>query len=331
MKIRNIPFGYRIENGKILLHPAESQTVREIHAAYLNGQSLLQIAASLNERGVEYMPGTAAWNKARLKRIIEDVRYLGNEAYPAILQETDFNRAQEIKAARNTKKDVDRTADIFKLTVPVCCENCGEPLRRMHDSRTIHQEKWICRSCNSAVKIPDAALLTAIVECMNRLIADPGVIRYTPAPTEPSLETLRLKNEIGRMLDSPIIDKEPLKSKIFEYASRMYDGMNTGKRITERIRAALENAEPLSSYDKELIEKTVAAVTLHGDRTVSFTLKNGQQTGKGDANAAGTGETGTHHRADHRAGECVQHTVCNQTGSGILPGIHQTGRTAEQL
>ena len=84
MKIRNIPFGYRIENGTIHLHPTESQVVREIHAAYLDGQSLLQIAASLNERGVEYMPGAAAWNKARLKRIIEDVRYLGNETYPAI-------------------------------------------------------------------------------------------------------------------------------------------------------------------------------------------------------------------------------------------------------
>ena len=65
MKIRNIPFGYRIENGTIHLHPTESQVVREIHAAYLDGQSLLQIAASLNERGGEYMPGAAAWNKAR--------------------------------------------------------------------------------------------------------------------------------------------------------------------------------------------------------------------------------------------------------------------------
>ena len=127
MKIRNIPFGYRIENGTIHLHPTESQVVREIHAAYLDGQSLLQIAASLNERGVEYMPGAAAWNKARLKRIIEDVRYLGNETYPAIVKETDFYKAQEIKTARNTQKNVDRTADIFKLAVPVCCENCGEP------------------------------------------------------------------------------------------------------------------------------------------------------------------------------------------------------------
>lgn len=103
MKIRNIPFGYRIENGTIHLHPTESQVVREIHAAYLDGQSLLQIAASLNERGVEYMPGAAAWNKARLKRIIEDVRYLGNETYPAIVKETDFYQQQLLTDSRITE------------------------------------------------------------------------------------------------------------------------------------------------------------------------------------------------------------------------------------
>ena len=81
------------------------------------------------------MPGAAVWNKARLKRIIEDVRYLGNETYPAIVKETDFYKAQEIKAARNTQKNVDRTADIFKLQLPVLCEKCGEPMRRIHDSR----------------------------------------------------------------------------------------------------------------------------------------------------------------------------------------------------
>lgn len=72
-------------------------------------------------------------------------------------------------------------------------------------------------------------------------------------------ETLRLKNEVGRMLDSTIIDKEPLKNRIFECASRRYDELDNGKRMTERIRAALEHTGQLSVYDKELMEKTVSA------------------------------------------------------------------------
>lgn len=104
MKIRNIPFGYQMENGRITPHPAESETVREIFTAYLDGQSLLQIANSLNERNIEYMPGVTGWNKARLKRIIEDERYLGSESYPAMIGQADFSEAQKIKAERNTQK-----------------------------------------------------------------------------------------------------------------------------------------------------------------------------------------------------------------------------------
>lgn len=74
MKARSIPFGYKMENGKVIPHPDESQTVGEILSAYLDGRSLLRIAEHLNERRVEYLPGVTGWNKARLKRILEDVR-----------------------------------------------------------------------------------------------------------------------------------------------------------------------------------------------------------------------------------------------------------------
>lgn len=323
MKTRNIPFGYKRKNGKILSHPMESEIVGEIFTAYLNGQSLLQIAESLNERRVEYMPETTGWNKARLKRIIEDIRYLGNDSFPAIVEKAVFDKAQEIKAARNTQKAVDRSADIFKLNIPICCGQCEEPMVRIHDSRTAHKEKWICRSCGSVIKIADDLLLAAITECMNRLIENPNILKYQPSSVETPMETIRLRNEIGRLLDSPIIDKEPLKNKIFEYASLLYSELDSGEHITKKIRATLENTRPLSLYDEELIDKTASAVILHADKTVSLVLKNGQQIGKEKPNGtANTAKTGTHHSADHTAGECEQRSIHNQTGSRLLPGIH---------
>lgn len=326
MKTRNIPFGYKRENGKILPHPMESEIVGGIFTAYLNGQSLLQIAESLNERQVEYMPETTGWNKARLKRIIENIRYLGNNTYPAIIEQSIFDEAQKIKAARNTQKAVDRSADIFKLTVPILCEQCGEQMRRVHDSRTTHKEKWICRSCGAVIKIADDMLLTAITECMNGLIENPNILKYQPAQTEMPMETIRLRNEIGRQLDSPFIDKEPLKNKIFEYASLLYSGLDIGEHITKKIRAVLENTRPLSSYDEELMDKTASAVTLHADKTVSLVLKNGQRIGKEKPNGtANTAKAGTHHSADHTAGECAERSIHNQTGSRLLPGVHQAG------
>lgn len=305
MKIRNIPFGYTMENGKIIIYPTESQTVQEIFSDYLDGQSLLKIAESLNERHVEYLPETTGWNKARLKRIIEDKRYIGSDSYPPIIEQKIYDKAQAVRASRNTQKSLDRTADIFKLQLPVFCEKCGEPMQRKHDSRTAYGEKWVCKSCGEVIKVSDNAFLSAITECINHLIAKPSLLQSEPTPDEPPVEVVRLKNEIGRMLDSSAIEKETLKNRIFEYASLLYENLDTTERITEMIRATLQRTRSLSCYNGELTAEISAAITLHADKTVSLTLKNGQQIRKEKSDGSSITETGAHHRPDHTAGECA--------------------------
>ena len=331
MKTRNIPFGYRMENGKIIFHPTESQAVQDIFSDYLDGQSLLKIAQRLNERQAEYLPGTTGWNKARLKRIIEDKRCIGSDGYPPIIEQRIYDKAQAVRASRNTQKSLDRTADIFRLQLPVLCEKCGEPMQRRHDSRTTFGEKWICKTCSEVIKISDDAFLSAITECINRLIAEPSILHYDPAPVEPPIEVIRLKNEIGRLLDSPVMEKEPLKNRIFEYASLLYETLDTAGCITERIRAVLQRTGPISCYNGELTAKIAVAIILHADKTVSLTLKNGQQIRKEKNDATDSthiAKESTHHCSDYTAGECAQHTKHYQTGSRLLPGIHQAGRTA---
>lgn len=134
MKNRTLPYGYQCCNGITVPQPQESEIVKRICESYLNGQSLLTIATWLNEEQIEYMPGVIGWNKARLKRIIEDERYLGKEPYPAILAEETYTAMQQIKEKRNTQKDTDRKTDIFQIAVPVKCPNCGKRLIRRHDS-----------------------------------------------------------------------------------------------------------------------------------------------------------------------------------------------------
>lgn len=283
MKKRNVPFGYQWENGIITAHPAESKIVTEIFAAYIAGRSLLQIAEALNKNGIEYLPGVVGWNIARLKRVIEDVRYLGTESFPAIVEQTTFDKAQTVKFDRNTQKDMDRTTGIWMLPVPVCCETCGTQMRRHHATRTVYQEKWVCPSCGSVIKIADAVLLSAITDRLNDLISNPDCVHYTQAVSEPPLELLRLKNEIGRMLDGTMIDKELLKNKIFEYAFQRYAELDVGERITMEIRGALSDTGPLSSYSAELVKAIVTAITIHADKGVTLTLKNGQQVRKEQA------------------------------------------------
>lgn len=86
MKLRRVQFGYCYIYGKISVEKSESQIVKEIFDKYIHGNSLLKIADSLNKRHIEYAPDVIGWNKARLKRIIENECYIGKNNYPVLLQ-----------------------------------------------------------------------------------------------------------------------------------------------------------------------------------------------------------------------------------------------------
>lgn len=129
MNHRNIPLGYAISGGNITINEAEADTVREIAEQYLSGKSLKAIAEMLTAKHIEYMSGKTDWNRSRIKRIVEDKRYIGDGGYLPILTEQEYAAMQSIKAAKNTQKDVNHTEGVFTLNAPVVCPNCGG---RMH-------------------------------------------------------------------------------------------------------------------------------------------------------------------------------------------------------
>ena len=159
-------------------------------------------------------------------------------------------------------------------------------MRRMHDSRTSFGEKWICQECGTTIKIVDEKLLADVNECLNIVIADTRLINVPLKQKEPSSCLRRLENEIGRLLDSSEMEKETLKNKIFEYASRQYAELDAGERITMEMRVALLDTGPLSSYSAELVKAIVTDITLHADKSVTLTLKNGQQVRKEQSDGA---------------------------------------------
>ena len=97
MRNRSIPFGYQYQNGVLAAHPQESQTVQAVFTAYLSGEPLSKIAAHLTTKLVEYLPGRWQWDKARVKRILDNTKYIGNGEYPPIIKEKDFQMAHQQK------------------------------------------------------------------------------------------------------------------------------------------------------------------------------------------------------------------------------------------
>ena len=104
MSNRYIPYGYKFEAGQPVPHPDESQIVGEIFHRYCAGDSLKVIAEDLTNRQLEYSPGKISWDKAPIKRILENSRYIGSDEYPALIQKEQFVAANLKNERTNTSK-----------------------------------------------------------------------------------------------------------------------------------------------------------------------------------------------------------------------------------
>lgn len=306
MKKRNIPFGYQYQNGMITTHPQEVAVLNRIFSEYQKGMSLLEIASRLNDENIEYQPGVTGWNKSRIMRLIEDVRYTGRDSFPAIIDEDTHQAMMGIKAQKNTQHSTDRTCEIFHIDVPVICPECGSVMVRRHDSRFKKcQQRWICSNaeCHMAIYKADSDLLDDITVLLNQVIVNPGLVQIPLVDESMSVHTLKAENEIARTLDTLDYDKNTLRGKMLECVSLKYTDIDSAPYIAHRSKATLADAEPLSVFSLALFKRTVQAIQLEKDGTTAITLINNQTIRKEDEYAADS---------EYPAKSCAEDTRQNQ-------------------
>lgn len=291
MKKRNILYGYQCIEGIIKLHPQEMVVVKEIFKAYIEGKSLLELSKWLNERQIEYMPGVVKWNKARIMRLLEDKRYLGDGRCPALIKRGTYDTVQEISYNRCDQKNTDRQADIFKLNIPVKCPSCNSILKRIVDNRWSTPPKWRCQNpkCKESVAITDEALLLAITDVLNTAIANPEMISIpTEKETEPSAELRRLNNEITKAFDRIQIDKDAVRRMMIQHASLKYTELDSAVSKARRLKDIFSESQPLTTFSIEFLHRTADELMLYTDGTIGLILENRQEIRKG-ANHASNG------------------------------------------
>lgn len=116
---RRILYGYLIQNGELTVKADEAITVKRVFNDYLEGVSYQGISEMLNEEKIPYSPEVADWNKHKVKRLLENPRYTGEKAYPAIIEFETFANVQQLiqsKATnytpRKTKNNQDNKSNI---------------------------------------------------------------------------------------------------------------------------------------------------------------------------------------------------------------------------
>ena len=279
MKNRNIPYGYCYENGKVIIKKFEVEILKQIFEQYLQGLSLLDIAKNLNEKEIEYAPGVIGWNKSRLSRIIDDKRYLGNNFFPAIVDQTIFDKMHELKEMKNTQKKTDRQSPIFRMEVPVRCSSCGKIMRRRYDSRTQEHCRWVCTNsnCKSIIGIADEVFLQQVIDKLNMAINNPDIIEIPEESKTQNDVIFKMNLEIENSLESGQFDKTRLRKKIMECAAKKYMEIDNAYYIASRLKADLEEASPLSTFSIDFYHQTVESIWLRSNKTLSLVLVNGQK------------------------------------------------------
>ena len=86
------PFGYRIENGKAVIDDAAAAQVQELYKNYLSGLSLANAA---KEAGLTLLHAGA-------KRMMQNRHYLGDDFYPAIIDQASFDAVSVELSKRST-------------------------------------------------------------------------------------------------------------------------------------------------------------------------------------------------------------------------------------
>ena len=100
---RHMPMGYKMVNGQIEVNEEQAQIVKAIFTDYIKGNSLKAIAKKLSDKGVLNANMKPNWNHGSVGKILQNVKYQGDEFYPRLIDEATYKKAQDMRAAVEKK------------------------------------------------------------------------------------------------------------------------------------------------------------------------------------------------------------------------------------
>ena len=237
---RKLPFGYRMELGKIVVHPKEAEIVTYIFRQYILGASYKDLVENLRNQDMPYDQGRL-WNKNMVARILENGKYTGQPGWPSIISMEMFERASEKRSSKITPS---KKTDAQKV------------LRRLSGGSGAEVEQTVLR-------------------LLNLLIMEPQQIS-APQPIPASLNrVLELRSALDHELEQQPINEDAVKRLTMELASAQYEEIGSQEYETERLRHLFQRQAPMQNLDAELLQAAVNRIHVHGNK-IKIQLNNGQ-------------------------------------------------------
>lgn len=269
LKNRYIPYGYTMENGDIVIEQSEAKIIRYIFETYIAGATLKDIADRLTAQQVVYSEKKTEWNKARVMRILDNVKYLGDDTFPQIIDEGLFVEAARQKTARQRTTPADTEQEIHVLKGYIVCGKCGCVMKRRVERKCKYKERWYCSNpdCDNNVHIRDTVILKKVQTLTMRMVEDDYTPEERKMPTTDTSDTLRIKSELEDELDRPNVNAQRALELCIELVQIQYEGIQSIPGIRANVREGKENLS-------QLLERTVDKIILYEDGAAELVTKS---------------------------------------------------------
>ena len=110
MNTRLIPYGYKMENGVLLVNDEEAEQVRRIFEMRVNDMGVYAIGKMLYEEQIPFFSDTRDKAVKKASAILYKPIYTGAKGYPAIVNKETFDKIQKMKPQAFRKPKNEETA-----------------------------------------------------------------------------------------------------------------------------------------------------------------------------------------------------------------------------
>lgn len=269
---RKLPFGYRMQMGKVCIQEQEAAIVKDIYAAYVSGASYRKITEYLNTQPVPYCEPGKLWNKNMVARILHSEVYTGTGIYPQITSQELRECASASRPAAGTPTENGRLSKAIRQ-ISVCSE-CGGRLTLSATNRA--WERWNCPSCGQLTAQAVTPRIKEDVSVLINAIRETTELLKSPSNDTNQNDIVQMEGTFEQLLNTPDFQEDEAKAMALALAATRFDALGSEDYETMCIQRLLAEAEPSEALNIELLRQITAAILIHPDGSVSLKLKNGQ-------------------------------------------------------
>ena len=278
MELRTILYGYNKKQFEYFINEDEAVIVRRVFDEYLSGKTLSQIGVGLSNERIPYYKDKTLWSKQLVRRIIENAHYIGDNEYPAIIDESIYEKANELRLEKGGNRQKD-TPEIHYLKYHTRCMQCGNRYTR-YNHYSGKKERWICTNgCKTPRYLDDMTFFKIIIDLVNSIILNPETITLEHREAnlyKPSIKVQRDEKTLNTVISQGDLNFNSSLKAISDLLTEQFEccEMDRSYAVTDVLLEHIKKYDIIESIDIELFKTILSEIRIDKNGSVSLHLVN---------------------------------------------------------